>query len=209
MKMNQCKKTQFFCGSIAEKKLYWVCRVELESHPHVCLLPGEWSFPSAPCVGIMFDRTVPAMSHLACFFCSYSRWIEYFLMCVGSILSFPSVSFFSPILYLWCVMYDPKSSNHSISIPLSSLLFLFSLTLLSSSSSLFQPSSHYCVAVCDCVSSPLYFSSSSPSSLGEGANALGAWGGNSPARRGDWGEILLISRSSGELPVCSLDTNAK
>lgn len=94
MKMNQCKKTPFFCGSIAEKKLYWVCRVELESHPHVCLLPGEWSFPSAPCVGIMFDRTVPAMSHLACFFCSYSRWIEYFLMCVGSILSFPSVSFF-------------------------------------------------------------------------------------------------------------------
>lgn len=36
------------------------------------LLSGEWSFSSAPLVDIVFDRTIPAKSHLACFFCSHS-----------------------------------------------------------------------------------------------------------------------------------------
>lgn len=143
MKMHQGKKTWFFFASIAEKKLYWVCRVELESHPHVCLLPGEWSFPSAPCVGIVFDRTVPAMSHLACFFCSYSWWIEYFLMCVGSILSFPSVSVFvfltyplPSVRYVWSKIiqsFHLHTTFHTVVSLLSNttfLVFLFISTLI-------------------------------------------------------------------------------
>lgn len=43
--------------------------------------------------------------------------------------------------------------------------------------------------------------SSSPSILGEGAYALGARRGNSPARRGDRGEILLPRRCPGNIPA--------
>lgn len=114
------------------------------------------------------------------------------------ILSFFSILFFSHLsFYLWCVWCDTQSSNHPIYI---SLLHFTPLTLLSFTFS-FHPSSHYCVAVCGWVSSIL--SSSYTSFLGEGANALGAWGGNSPARRRDRGEKLLISRSSDNFPVCA------
>lgn len=75
-----------------------------------------WVNEAAPlCLVLVFDSTVPAMSHLACFFCFYSRWIEYFLMCAGSVLSFPLFS----LLHFWCVwIHHTKSSNHPISLPL-------------------------------------------------------------------------------------------
>lgn len=116
-------------------------------------------------------------------------------MCVDSILSLPPVSL-SSLLHLWCVWCDTQSSHvHTTTYPLHPPLTLLSFTFS------FRPSSHYCVAVCGWVSSIL--SSSSTSFLGEGANALGAWGGNSPARRGGRGEKLLISRSSDNFPVCA------
>lgn len=44
----------------------------LEAEAQLGVLSGEWSFSSATCVGIVFDRKIPAMSHLARFFCSHS-----------------------------------------------------------------------------------------------------------------------------------------
>ncbi len=112
-------------------------------------------------------------------------------------------SLISPLRLVCLVWYKIiQSSPLHTTFPL--LFFSTSppVTLLSSSenppSSL--SSSHYCVAVCGWAS---VLSSSSPSFLGEGAYALGARGGNSPARRGDWGETLLVSRSADNLPVCA------
>lgn len=61
-------KNVFFVQN-AEHKCARYCKVELlDAESQVCLISSEWSFSSAPCVGIVFDRTIPAMSHLACFF---------------------------------------------------------------------------------------------------------------------------------------------
>lgn len=126
-------------------------------------------------------------------------------MCADSILSFPSV-FLSSLLYLWCVWCDTKSSNHPISIPLPHLCFSPHCNTCVN-----PPSSTLIASLCGCVWSgvfpPVLSSSSSsyPAFLGEGAYALGARGGNSPARRGDWGETLLISRSADNLPVCAIE----
>lgn len=65
-----------------------------------------------------------------------------------------------------------------------------------------QSSSSLITWLCGCVWSGVFppILSSSPSFLGEGAYALGARGGNSPARRGDWGETLL--KQSADKPSC-------
>lgn len=115
---------------------------------------------------------------------------------------------FFPLFYHWCVWCDTLPSNHSIAIPFfPTVVFLHlspPVTLLSSS---VNPLSSPLIALLrGCVwlgVFPPVLSSSSPSFLGEGAYALGARGGNSPARRGDWGETLLISRSADNLPVCA------
>lgn len=111
----------------------------LEAEAQVGVLSGEWSFSSAPCVGIVIDRTVPALSRLACFFfCSHSEWIEYFLTCVGSILSFPSVFPLTSPLPLVCLVWSKIIQSSHLHTPPTVFCFLhFSLplTLLSSSSS--------------------------------------------------------------------------
>lgn len=166
--------------------------------------------------------------HLACFCCSRSQSIECILMCVASILLFlpppSSVSHSSllhPLLCTWCGSPSSiiQSSNHLISTPplcspppsllLSSSLHSSGCVTPSDCSDSAPPSSTcHCITVwlralgCLPPLSRPRPSSSSPSSLGEGAYALGARRGNSPARRGNRGEILLVGRSAGLLRVC-------
>lgn len=103
---------------------------------------------------------------------------------------------FSPpphVFYLWCVWCDTKSSNHSIPKP-----HLTPETLISAPVN-FPSSPFHHIAVCSGVF--LLALSSSSSFLGEGANAFGARRGNSPARRGDRGEIRLPKRSPDNIPA--------
>lgn len=102
--------------------------------------------------------------------------------------------FFPPLVfYLWCVWCDTKSSNHSISKP--------HLTPWNTYLCFCEPpllTFHHMTAWTGVF---LLALSSSSSFLGEGAYAFGARRGNSPARRGDRGEILLPRRSPDNIPA--------
>lgn len=130
------------------------------------------------------------------------------LTCADSILSFSSV-FLSSLLHNRCVWCDTISSNHPIVKPFSHccfspLLTPYNTSFLFCKSSVFT-SHRITVWLCvvGCLPSCTLLLLLLPSFLGEGAYALGARGGNSPARRGDRGETLLINRSADNFPVCA------
>lgn len=138
---------------------------------------NEWSFSSAPCVSFVLDRTVPAVSHLACCFCSH-RSINSVLSNVCEFYPFPYFFFLSPVLLVCLVWHVIIQSSH----------FLLGYHPFIS----FHP---LMALLCGCVRLCISPSAlSSTSSHGEGAYAFGARGGNSPARRGDRGETLLRDR---------------
>lgn len=112
------------------------------------------------------------------------------LICVGSILSLlpPPMSFIFDAFGVIRNHQIIPSPNH-ISPP---------ETLISAPVNLPSSLFHH-IAVCSGVF--LLALSSSSSFLGEGANAFGARRGNSPARRGDRGEILLPRRSPDNIPA--------
>lgn len=119
------------------------------------------------------------------------------------ILSFLSPLFFSPLSFTFGV-FGVIRNHPIISIPLPLCCFPPPITHCNTS---FFYKSPLIALLCGCVwlgvFPPVLSSSSSPSFLGEGAYAFGARGGNSPARRGDRGETLLISRSADDSPVCA------
>lgn len=149
-------------------------------------------------------------------------------MCVASILFFlpPSSVSHSSLLTFSCVLgavlhHPIISSPYHFSAALPFFIFTpfrhhcnTSVTPLTALTS-FLPFTFtcHCITVWLCVlgcllSSPL-LSSSSPSSLGEGAYALGARRGNSPTRRGNRGEILLTAGPQGTCVSASGTCRAK